>query len=122
MIVSLHCDSQTGIRIEDNSIYSGTKRHIHIRHGAVKQLLKHGVISLEHMRFKRNLVNPHIKEVTKRVVLRTLRGMRLNPIDSSSMVNTHLWANRTTIALICIKFPAPWHVVLLLRGFALLSF
>lgn len=34
--VSLHCDSQTKIEIAKNSVYNGKKRHICIRHSAVK--------------------------------------------------------------------------------------
>jgi len=59
--VSLHCDSQAAIGIAKNSVYNGKKRHIRIRHGAVKQLLKHGVIFLEYVRSKRNLTDPITK-------------------------------------------------------------
>ncbi|GJS81604.1 hypothetical protein Tco_0748145 [Tanacetum coccineum] len=44
--VSLHCDSQTAIRISKNSVYNGKERHIRIRHAMVKQLLKNEVISV----------------------------------------------------------------------------
>ncbi|GKC87897.1 retrovirus-related pol polyprotein from transposon TNT 1-94, partial [Tanacetum coccineum] len=40
--VSIHCDSQAAIGIAKNSVYNGKKRHIRIRHGIVKQLLKNG--------------------------------------------------------------------------------
>ena len=34
--VSLHCDSQAAIGIAKNSVYNGKRRHICIRHSAVK--------------------------------------------------------------------------------------
>ncbi|GJT38896.1 ty1-copia retrotransposon protein [Tanacetum coccineum] len=40
VLVSIHYDSQASIRIAKNSVYNGKKRHIRIRHGIVKQLLK----------------------------------------------------------------------------------
>ncbi|KAK4391507.1 Retrovirus-related Pol polyprotein from transposon RE1 [Sesamum angolense] len=50
VLVSLHCDSQAAIGILKNYAYNGKKRHIYIRHGAVKELLKNGIISLDYVR------------------------------------------------------------------------
>jgi len=72
--ISLHCDSQVAIRVANNSAYNGKKRHIHIRHSAVKQLLKHGVISLEYVRSEKNLAEPLTKELPRRIVLKSSRG------------------------------------------------
>lgn len=79
--VSLHCDSQAAIGVAHNSVYNGKKRHIRIRHGAVKQLLKHGVISLEYVRSEKNLADPLTKGLPRRVVLETSRGMGLKPME-----------------------------------------
>ncbi|KAL0355798.1 UNVERIFIED_CONTAM: Retrovirus-related Pol polyprotein from transposon TNT 1-94 [Sesamum radiatum] len=38
--VSLHCDPQAAIEIAKNYAYNGKRRHIRIRHGAIKELLK----------------------------------------------------------------------------------
>ncbi|KAL0435041.1 UNVERIFIED_CONTAM: Copia protein [Sesamum radiatum] len=38
--VSLHCNSQAAIRFAKNYVYNGKRRHICIRHDAVKELLK----------------------------------------------------------------------------------
>jgi len=46
-------------------LYNGKKRHIHIRHGAVKQMLKHNIISLEYLRYKKNLADPLTKGLTR---------------------------------------------------------
>lgn len=71
--ISLHCDSQAAIGVAHNNVYNG-KRDICIRHGAVKQLLKHGVISLEYVRSEKNLADPLTKELPRRVVLESSRG------------------------------------------------
>ena len=77
--VSLHCDSQAAIGIAKNSVYNGKKRHM--RHSAFKQLLKLGVISLEYVKFERNLANPMTKSLTRKIIIKTSRGMGLKPID-----------------------------------------
>ena len=55
------CDSQAVIKIAKNSVYIEKERHIRIRHGAFKRLLKLGVISLEYARSERNLADPMTK-------------------------------------------------------------
>ncbi|KAL0445982.1 UNVERIFIED_CONTAM: hypothetical protein Slati_1726100 [Sesamum latifolium] len=84
--VSLHCDSQADIGIAKNYAYNGKTRHILIRHGAVKELLKNEIISLGYVRSKRNLTDLLTKGLTRRVILETRRviletsrAMGLNP-------------------------------------------
>lgn len=79
--VSLHCDSQTVIGIAKNSVYNGKKRHIRIRHDAVKQLLSYGVIYLEYVRSKRNLADPTTKGLTRKMVLESSKGIGIKPMD-----------------------------------------
>ncbi|KAL0462513.1 UNVERIFIED_CONTAM: hypothetical protein Slati_0138900 [Sesamum latifolium] len=79
--VSLHCDSQAAIRIAKNYAYNEKGRHIRIRHCAVKELLKSGIISLEYVRFERNLVDPLTKGLTRRIILETSRAMGLKPLE-----------------------------------------
>ena len=64
MATSLHYDSQAVIGVAHNSVCNGQKRHIHIRQSVVKQLLKHGVISLKYVRSEKNLVDPITKGLT----------------------------------------------------------
>ncbi|KAL0392780.1 UNVERIFIED_CONTAM: hypothetical protein Sradi_2500800 [Sesamum radiatum] len=66
--VSLHCDSQAAIGIAMNYAYNGKMRHIRIRHGAVKELLNNGIISLDYMRSERNLADPLTKGLTRRII------------------------------------------------------
>jgi hypothetical protein len=87
--ISLHCDSQAAIGVAHNSVYNGKRRHIRIRHSAVKQLLKHGVISPQYVRSEKNLADPLTKGLTRRLVLETSRGMGLKPVTRDSVVDTH---------------------------------
>jgi len=79
--VSLHCDSQIGIGVTHNSVCNRKKRYIRIKHSVVKQLLKHGIISLEYVRSEKILADPLTKGLTRRVVLNTPRGMGLKPMN-----------------------------------------
>jgi len=78
--ISIHCDSRAAIGVAHNNVYNGKRRHICIRHSAVRQLLKHGVISLQYLRSEKNLTDPFTKGLTRRVVLESSRGMGLKPM------------------------------------------
>ena len=78
--VSLHCDSQAAIGVDNNSNYNGKKRHIRLRHSSVRQLLKNGVIALNYVRSERNLADPLTKGLARNQVLDSSRGMRLKPM------------------------------------------
>jgi len=79
--ISLHCDSQAVIGVVHNIMYNGKNKHICIKHRVVKQMLKHGVVCLEYVRFERSLADPLTKCLIKQIVLKTSRGMRLKPMD-----------------------------------------
>ncbi|KAK4394043.1 hypothetical protein Sango_1875100 [Sesamum angolense] len=79
--ISLHCNSQATIDIAKNYAYNSKRRHIRLRHGAVKELLKNGVISAEYVRSERNLADPLTKGLTRRMILGTSRAMGLKPLD-----------------------------------------
>ena len=79
--VSLHCDSQAAIGIAKNYAYNDKRRHIRIRHEAVKELLKNGIISLDYVRSERNLADPLTKGLTRRIIFESSRAMGLKPFD-----------------------------------------
>ncbi|KAL0427327.1 UNVERIFIED_CONTAM: hypothetical protein Slati_2907500 [Sesamum latifolium] len=81
VLVSLHCDSQAAIGIAKNYAYNGKRRHIRIRYGAVKELLKNGIISLDYVRSERNLADPVTKGLTRRIIFESSRAMGLKPLD-----------------------------------------
>ncbi|KAL0350117.1 UNVERIFIED_CONTAM: Retrovirus-related Pol polyprotein from transposon TNT 1-94 [Sesamum radiatum] len=80
-LVSLHYDSQAAIGIAKNHAYNGKRRHIRLRHSAIKELLKNGIISLDYVRSERNLVDPLTKGLTRRIILETSRAMGLKPLE-----------------------------------------
>lgn len=77
--ISLHCDSQAAIGVAKNSVYNGKRRHIRIRHAAVKQLLDNGVIALDFVRSERNLADPLTKSLNGRQVVESSVGMGVKP-------------------------------------------
>ena len=79
--ISLHCDSQATIACARNKIYNGKKRHIHLRHNIVWQLISNGLISMEFVKSEENLANPLTKGLTKQLVYDTSKGMELKPIE-----------------------------------------
>ncbi|KAK4389897.1 Retrovirus-related Pol polyprotein from transposon TNT 1-94 [Sesamum angolense] len=62
VIDSLHYDSQVATRIVKNYAYNGKRRHIRIKHGAVKELLKNGIISLDYIYYNYNLNKEMVRE------------------------------------------------------------
>ncbi|KAL0289049.1 UNVERIFIED_CONTAM: hypothetical protein Sangu_2631300 [Sesamum angustifolium] len=78
---SLYYDSQAVIRVVKNYAYNGKRRHIRIKHGAVKELLKNGIISLDYVKSKRNLADPLTKGLTRRIILETSKAMGLKPLE-----------------------------------------
>ena len=78
--ISLHCDSQAAMCVAKNSVYNGKKRHIRIRHEAVRHLILNGVLTMEYIRSERNLADPLTKGLNKKMVLDSSRRMRLKPI------------------------------------------
>ena len=60
-------------------MYDGKRKHIHLRHGVVRQLMKGG---LSHWSIKvwEEFSRPHTKGLTRRVVLEFSTNMRLKPL------------------------------------------
>jgi len=55
-------------------------RHLRVRHKSIRYLISHGIISLDFVRSKNNIVDPLTKGLTCQQVRESLRGMRLEPI------------------------------------------
>ena len=59
--ICIHCDNQEAISRAQNVIYNGKFRHIRRRHNTVKKLLSNGIISIDFVSSKDNLVDPLTK-------------------------------------------------------------
>ena len=68
------CDSQAAIAKVKSKIFNGKNTHIRLKHNIVWQLLETGVISLEFVRSKLNLVDPFIKPLNKKTSGRSIEG------------------------------------------------
>ena len=73
--ISMNCDCQAAISIAKNKSFNGKNRHIWLRHDVVK--LRNGVISINYVKSEINLVDPLAKPLGRKMILETLRGMRL---------------------------------------------
>ena len=56
------------------------KRHLRVRDESIRNLISHGVISLDFVRSENNIADPLTKGLTRQQVLESSRGMRLEPI------------------------------------------
>jgi hypothetical protein len=77
--VCIHCDWQAAIACAKSKIYSGKSRHIRLRHNIVRQLIKNDMMSLDFVRLERNMVDPLIKPLARKLVSETSRRIRLIP-------------------------------------------
>ncbi|KAL0431331.1 UNVERIFIED_CONTAM: Retrovirus-related Pol polyprotein from transposon TNT 1-94 [Sesamum radiatum] len=62
-------------------MHTMAKEDTYASHGAVKELLKGGIIFLEYVRSERNLADPLTKGLTRRIILETSRAMGLKPLE-----------------------------------------
>ena len=85
-LICIHCDSQFAISRAQNSMYNGKSRHICRRHNTIRQLLSTGVIVLDYIISKVNIVDPLTKGLNRGLVEKSSRGMGLKPIKEK--VNT----------------------------------
>ncbi|KAL0355909.1 UNVERIFIED_CONTAM: hypothetical protein Sradi_4037800 [Sesamum radiatum] len=69
------------LELPKTMLTNGNRRHIRIRHGAVKELLKNGIISLDYVRSGRNLTDPLTKGLTRKIIFESSRAIRLKPLD-----------------------------------------
>ena len=78
--ICIHCDSQSAIGRAQNSMYNGKSRHICRRHNTVRQLLSNGIIVIDYVKSKDNIVDPLTKGLSRELVVRSPRGIGLKPI------------------------------------------
>ena len=78
--ICIHYDSQSTIGRTQSNMYNGKSRHIRCRHNTIRKLLLIGVISLDYVKSKDNIVNPLTKGLNRELVKRSSKGMRLTPI------------------------------------------
>ena len=78
--ICIHSDSQAAIGRAQNIMYNGKSRHIRRRHHTIRQLLPSGIITIDFMRSKDNIVDPLTKGLTRELVENSSKRMGLKPI------------------------------------------
>ncbi|XP_073137614.1 uncharacterized protein [Henckelia pumila] len=79
--ICIHCNSQSTIEKANSNMYNGKSRHIRRRHNTIRQRLSTGVISIGYVKSKDNLADPLTKGLNRELVAKSLRGIRLKPIE-----------------------------------------
>jgi len=78
--ITIYCDNQaTGI-VATNSLFNGKKRTIRLKHGYLNELICHVVISVIDVQSSKNVTNPLIKGLKKKLVERTSARMGLKSL------------------------------------------
>ncbi|XP_073119711.1 secreted RxLR effector protein 161-like [Henckelia pumila] len=79
--ICIHCDSQSAIGRAQNNMYNGKSRHIRRRHNTIRQLLSIGVISIDYVKSKDNIVDPLTKGLNRELVEKSTKRMGLKPME-----------------------------------------
>jgi len=80
--VCIHCDSQAAIGRAGSMMYNGKSRHIRRRHNTVREFLSSGIITVDYVKSKDNVLDPLTKGLSREGVKRTSKGMGLRPRTS----------------------------------------
>ena len=66
--ICIHCDSQLSIGRAQSHMYNSKSRHIYRRDNTVRQLLSNGIISIEYVKSKDNIMDPLTKGLVRELV------------------------------------------------------
>ncbi|CAM8923728.1 unnamed protein product [Rhodiola kirilowii] len=78
--ISIHCDSKATLAKAYSQMYNGKSRHLGVRHSAVRELITHGVISIDYVRTHQNLADHLTKGLARDLVHKSCIGMGLKHI------------------------------------------
>ncbi|PHT81472.1 hypothetical protein T459_14487 [Capsicum annuum] len=80
--VCIQCDSQATIGRTGSMMYNGKSHHIRRRHNTVRELLSSGIITIDYVKSKDNVLDLLTKGLSREGVKRTSKGMSLRPRTS----------------------------------------
>ena len=63
--ICIHCDSQVAIGRAGSIMYNDKSRHIRRRHNSMRQLLSSGIITIDYMKSKDNVLDPLTKGLNR---------------------------------------------------------
>ncbi|CAM8925854.1 unnamed protein product [Rhodiola kirilowii] len=78
--ISIHCNSKATLSKAYIQMYNGKSRHLGFRHSAVRELITHGVISIDYVQTQQNLADHLTKGLARDLVHKSCLGMGLNHI------------------------------------------
>ncbi|CAM8965984.1 unnamed protein product [Rhodiola kirilowii] len=78
--ILIHCDSVAALAKVYSHVYNGKSRHLGVRHSAVRELITHGVISVDFVKSQQNLADHLTKGLVREVITKSVKGMGLKPI------------------------------------------
>ncbi|CAM8993818.1 unnamed protein product [Rhodiola kirilowii] len=78
--ILIHCDSAAALAKVYSHVYNGKSRHLGVRHRAVRELITHGVISVNFVKSQQNLADHLTKGLVREVITKSVKGMGLKPI------------------------------------------
>ncbi|PHT48807.1 hypothetical protein CQW23_13015 [Capsicum baccatum] len=73
--VCIHYDSQAAIGRAGSMMYNGKPHHIRQRHNAIRELISSGIITIDYVKSKDNVLDPLTKGLSRKEVERTSKGM-----------------------------------------------
>ncbi|KAM1249796.1 hypothetical protein ACFX2G_033122 [Malus domestica] len=79
--ICIHCDNMAVQSRAKSHVYNGKLRHIRRRHNTLKKLLFNGIIYIDYVKSKENIVDPLTKGLPREQILFTSRGMGRKPIQ-----------------------------------------
>ena len=78
--IPMHCDSRVVISKVTSKNFNEKRRHLRVRHKSIRNLISHGVISLDFVRSENNITDLLTKGLMRQQVLESSRKMGLKPI------------------------------------------
>lgn len=78
--ISIRCDSESALSNAYRQVFKGKSRHLGVRHSMIRELITHGVISVEFIRTQHNLADHLTKGLSRDLVHKSAVGMGLKSI------------------------------------------
>jgi hypothetical protein len=73
-----------------NNMYSDKSRYIHHKQNAIKHLISNGVIFIDYVKSKENIVEHHIKDLMRELMYGLSKGMSLKLLKMKAYYDGNL--------------------------------
>ena len=78
--ICIHYDSQSAIGRAQSNMYNCRSKNICRRHNTIKKLLSNGIVTIDYIKSKDNIVDSLTKGLNQNLVNKLSKGMGLNPM------------------------------------------